>query len=56
MQLLTETNRGLDILRKIIERTEVLSLAEPIRMNEGNAFILVVSANGKETDFCLSRE
>ena len=56
MQLLPESNRGLDILRRIIEQTVVLSLAEPIRMHGGNAFLLVLFANGKETDFCLSRE
>lgn len=56
MQPSSETSRATEVLREIVERGKTLTLSEPKRLNGGNSYVFVVSADGKETDFCLSRE
>jgi TIR domain len=56
MQLSSETSRAAALLREIFESGKTLTLSEPMRCSGGNSYAFVVSAGGKETDFCLSRE
>jgi hypothetical protein len=56
MQLSTETSRAAVLLREIFESGKVLKLSDPIPRSGGNSYAFVVSAGGKKTGFCLSRE
>jgi hypothetical protein len=56
MQLSSETSRAAALLREIFESGKTLTLSEPMRRSGGNSYAFIVSAGGKETDFCLSRE
>jgi hypothetical protein len=56
MQLSPETSRAAEFLREIFQRGRFLKLSEPKRLPSGHSYAFIVSANGKETDFCLSRE
>ena len=56
MQLSPETFRGASFLKDIFERGKFLTLSEPKRLMGGNSYAFIVTADNKETDFCLSRE
>ena len=56
MQLSQETSRAAEYLRDIFESGKTLSLSDPTRVTGGNSYVFVVTAYGKESDFCLSRE
>lgn len=56
MALSQETSRAADYLRNIFECGKTLKLSEPQRLSNGNSYAFVVTAYGKETDFCLTRE
>jgi hypothetical protein len=56
MQLSPETSRAAEFLREIFERGGALTLSEPRRLTGCNSYAFIISADGKETDFCLSRE
>lgn len=56
MQLSPETTRAAALLSEIFASGKTVTLSEPMRCTGGNSYAFVVSADGKETDFCLSRE
>jgi hypothetical protein len=56
VQLSQETSRAADYLRNIFESGDALKLSDPKRLSGGNSYAFVVTAYGKETDFCLTRE
>jgi hypothetical protein len=56
MQLSPETSRAAEFLREIFECGKVLKLSGPKRLSTGHSYAFIVSADGRETDFCLSRE
>lgn len=56
MQLSQETSRAAEYLRDIFQSGKTLRLSEPNHLNGGHAFAFRVTAYGKESDFCLTRE
>ena len=56
MELSTETTRGIEYLKGIIESGKLLRLGDPRPVNQGSSFYLQVKGLGKEWDFSLSRE
>jgi hypothetical protein len=56
MQLSQETSRAAEYLRDIFQSGKTLRLSGPNRLNGGHAFAFRVTAYGKESDFCLTRE
>jgi hypothetical protein len=56
MQLSQETSRAAEYLRGIFESGKTLRLSDPKRLTGGNSYLFVVTAYGKESDFCLTRE
>jgi hypothetical protein len=56
VQLSQETSRAADYLRNIFESGKTLKLSDPQRLSNGNSYAFIVTAYGKESDFCLTRE
>jgi hypothetical protein len=51
-----ETSRAAEYLRGIFESGKTLKLSAPQRVTGGNSYVFVVTAYGKESSFCLTRE
>jgi hypothetical protein len=56
MQLSEETSRAAEYIRGIFESGKTLKLSAPNRVTGGNSYVFVVTAYGKESCFCLTRE
>jgi hypothetical protein len=56
MQLSQETSRAAEYLRDIFQSGKTLRLSGPNRLSGSPAFAFTVTAYGKESDFCLTRE
>ena len=56
MQFSQETTRAAEYLRDIFQSGKTLRLSGPNRLSGSHAFAFTVTAYGKESDFCLTRE
>ena len=56
MQVPSETSRGADYFKDIIESGKTLKVSGPVKLSQSNSYLFEITGFGKRWDICLTRE